>query len=131
MISRVYRALVGLHPREFRSRFESDMLCTFEDAVAERGAASLLIDILVSLGRQWVLHGRLLTICGALAGAAFIAFVGINLQVPVPRRLRHIPVQSAEAFFFISACASLLAIMSTTLVCITWFRLSRQLRKGL
>jgi hypothetical protein len=57
MISRsLYHFLLRLHPAHFRNKFEDQMLWIFDESVASRGAASLLLDALVSLVRQWVLR---------------------------------------------------------------------------
>jgi uncharacterized protein (TIGR03435 family) len=50
---RVYRVIVRLHPAEFRGEFGREMWLDFDDALASRGFASLLVDGMVSLGRQW------------------------------------------------------------------------------
>ncbi len=52
----LYHFILRLHPEQFRNKFEDQMLWIFDESVASRGAASLLIDALVSLVRQWVLR---------------------------------------------------------------------------
>jgi hypothetical protein len=53
MGARLYRGLVGLHPRAFRERFGAEMLCVYDEA--DRGERRhLLTDGIVSLARQWV-----------------------------------------------------------------------------
>ena len=52
----LYQFILRLHPAHFRSKFEDQMLWIFDESVASRGAASLLLDALVSLVRQWVLR---------------------------------------------------------------------------
>jgi hypothetical protein len=52
----LYRFLLRFHPAQFRNKFEDQMLWIFDESVATRGAASLLLDALVSLVRQWVLR---------------------------------------------------------------------------
>jgi hypothetical protein len=55
-IRSLYHFLLRLHPAHFRNKFEDQMLWIFDESVASRGAASLLLDALVSLVRQWVLR---------------------------------------------------------------------------
>jgi hypothetical protein len=52
----LYHFLLRLHPSHFRSKFEDQMFWIFDESVSSRGAASLLLDALVSLVRQWVLR---------------------------------------------------------------------------
>jgi hypothetical protein len=52
----LYYFILRLHPAHFRDKFEDQMLWIFDESVASRGAASLLIDAVVSLVRQWVLR---------------------------------------------------------------------------
>jgi hypothetical protein len=52
----LYHFILRLHPAHFRSKFEDQMLWVYDESVASRGAASLLLDALVSLVRQWVLR---------------------------------------------------------------------------
>jgi hypothetical protein len=52
----LYVWLVGLHPRHFRDRFDEEMIGIYEEHMGKRRRAALLIDVLVSLFRQWVLR---------------------------------------------------------------------------
>jgi uncharacterized protein (TIGR03435 family) len=51
---RLYRLLVRLHPTEFRHDSGRDMELDFEDASAHTRFATLYLDALISLGRQWL-----------------------------------------------------------------------------
>jgi len=52
----LYRFLLRMHPAGFREHYEEQMLWIFDESVESRGTASLLLDALVSLVRQWVLR---------------------------------------------------------------------------
>jgi hypothetical protein len=54
----VYELLLRLHPGQFRKQFQDQMMCTFDDSVESRGSASLILDAVLSLIRQWALHPR-------------------------------------------------------------------------
>jgi hypothetical protein len=49
----IYRAIVRLHPADFRDEFGREMALDFEDAMRDRAFAPLLGDALLSLARQW------------------------------------------------------------------------------
>ena len=51
----IYRAVLLLHPSDFRNEFAPEMALDFEDALSERGFAALLGDALLSLARQWAI----------------------------------------------------------------------------
>jgi len=55
---RFYRWILAAHPRAFRERFESEMLCVFEEALATEGAFRLMMDGLLSLVRQLLFRRR-------------------------------------------------------------------------
>lgn len=47
-----YRWILAAHPRAFRDRFEDEMLCVFDEALAAEGSLRLMIDGVFSLLRQ-------------------------------------------------------------------------------
>ena len=59
MIRGLYRCLIRLHPAGFRLRFQEEMLWIFDEAASAWGAASLFVDVTVSLLRQWLLRSGL------------------------------------------------------------------------
>jgi hypothetical protein len=68
MAARLYRWLVRLHPPAFRQRFGPEMLCVYDEA--DRGERPrLLVDGVVSLGRQWVARSRYWIVGVAALGA--------------------------------------------------------------
>ena len=86
MISFLYRAILAMHPREFRERFAGDMFCTMEDARRERGAAMLLLDAFVSLLRQWIVRTHIWVFAAAFLGALVTIYTGSHVPIPVPNR---------------------------------------------
>jgi uncharacterized protein (TIGR03435 family) len=55
----VYRAIIRLHPADFRTQFGRDMARDYEDALHTHALRTLWRDILLSLARQWT--ARILT----------------------------------------------------------------------
>ncbi len=53
-----YRWILAAHPRAFRERFESEMLCVFDEALAAEGTFRLMMDGLFSLLRQRMFRRR-------------------------------------------------------------------------
>jgi hypothetical protein len=53
-----YRWILAAHPRAFRERFESEMLCVFDDALPSEGALHLMRDAILSLLRQRLFRRR-------------------------------------------------------------------------
>jgi hypothetical protein len=41
-----YRWILATHPRAFRERFENEMLCVFEEALATEGSLRLMMEAL-------------------------------------------------------------------------------------
>jgi hypothetical protein len=50
---RLYRAIVRMHPADFRDEFGREMMLDFEDALHTYGLGRLWRDVLWSLARQW------------------------------------------------------------------------------
>ena len=50
---RLYRAIVRMHPADFRDEFGREMMLDFEDALNTYGLGCLCRDGLWSLARQW------------------------------------------------------------------------------
>jgi uncharacterized protein (TIGR03435 family) len=53
---RLYAAIIRLHPADFRNRFGREMLHDFEDASATHHPATLYLDALLFILRQWASH---------------------------------------------------------------------------
>ena len=54
MTRSIYRALIRLHPADFRARFGGEMMSIFETSSAAR--SRMIADAAVSLARQWLLR---------------------------------------------------------------------------
>ena len=60
MLRHLYCCALRLHPPRFRERFAGEMLSIFDQAKGAQAAFRLLVDCIVSLGRQWVLRPEFL-----------------------------------------------------------------------
>jgi hypothetical protein len=138
----LYRGLVALHPRAFRSHFGPEMELIFDESGCPPG---LLADVAVSLVRQWVLRTKLwifalAAVCGVIPFAlafGIISWAGGSLGFgPVPHRHLHRPPAHAvsqsinEPFIMLTAVIALMFISGTMIFAITWFRYSQQRRRA-
>jgi len=82
MIRGLYRCLVQLHPSAFRSQFGQEMLLIFDEAADSWGTAALLIDINISLARQWLFHPQLWRGVAAIIGGILTLMVGFESFIP-------------------------------------------------
>jgi hypothetical protein len=64
----LYRSLLRLHPAAFRRQFAGEMLWIFDEASVSQGAFVLLLDLLVSVLRQWLLRSGAWKVALALIG---------------------------------------------------------------
>ena len=71
----LYKLLLQLHPSTFRQRFATEMLWVFDRASESGEDHGLLLDGLISLGRQWLLLSEFWTLMTAVlvAGGQFMA----------------------------------------------------------
>jgi hypothetical protein len=76
MIRALYACLLRLHPPAFRRQFASEMLWIFDEARASEGALILLLDLLISAVRQWLIRSGLWKVILALAGATLQLIAG-------------------------------------------------------
>jgi len=123
MTRSLYRGLVWLHPRAFRSEFGDEMLWIFDESSAF-GASSLLTDGVISLLRQWLLRTRVWTLAAATAGGILQVSLGgavmffhgrLNLHratlvtsdVPATEELLHITVWALAAVLAMVAALAL------------------------
>jgi hypothetical protein len=72
----LYAFFIGLHPPAFRREFGPDMLWIFDEARVPEGAFVLLLDLLISLARQWLLRSGAWKLALALIGAAAQVLLG-------------------------------------------------------
>jgi hypothetical protein len=72
-VRQVYRALLELHPFEFRLRYAAEMLWIFDQSPAANRMA-LMLDGAASVFRQWLLRsGLLMFALGLAVNAAIVA----------------------------------------------------------
>src|SRR5580698_746126 len=76
MTRALYASLLRLHPPAFRRQFASEMLWVFDEARLSDGTAILLLDLLISIARQWLVRSGLWKVMLALAGASVQVVVG-------------------------------------------------------
>jgi hypothetical protein len=69
MTRALYIGLLRLHPSPFRRQFADEMLWIFDEAKGSEGAWVLLLDLVVSVSRQWLLRSAVWKAAFALAGA--------------------------------------------------------------
>lgn len=85
MTRALYVFLLRLHPPAFRRQFANEMLWIFDAAHVSDGALVLLLDLLISLARQWIFRSAVWKVALALAGALLqIAAGGVGWLVVNP-----------------------------------------------
>jgi hypothetical protein len=72
----LYAFFLGLHPPAFRREFGREMLWIFDEARMSEGAFVLLLDLLISIARQWLLRSGAWKLALALIGAAAQVLLG-------------------------------------------------------
>ena len=79
MTRALYIGLLRLHPLPFRRQFAEEMLWIFDEAKSSEGAWVLLLDLVMSVSRQWLLRSAVWKAALALAGAVVqISFGGLG-----------------------------------------------------
>jgi hypothetical protein len=87
---RLYYLLLQLHPPGFRYRFATEMLWIFDEISGSGRRSGLLVDGIVSLGRQWLLRSGLWKfVIGAALNAVVVIFSIIGPEIFGPRRAVH------------------------------------------
>lgn len=102
-----YRWILAAHPRAFRERFEDEMLCVFEDALAAEGSFRLLMDGVISLLRQRMFRRgparEVLQAAPAGPNSLFSSFLGE--QYPIPMKMSRLIFGAAISFsLFVMTC---------------------------
>ena len=107
MTRALYMSLLRLHPTAFRRQFAPEMLWIFDEARVSEGAFVLLVDVVVSLVRQWFLRAGLWKVATAVLGAA----LQIAPALWMGSRPRSWPIRAAsgtpiqmEVFVLITMC---------------------------
>ena len=76
MTRAIYRSLLRLHPPSFRREFAAEMLWIFDESLRSEGAAVLLLDVLISVARQWLARSGVWKVALALIGASLQVLAG-------------------------------------------------------
>jgi hypothetical protein len=76
MVNKLYACLLLMHPPAFRRRFAAEMRCVFDQAEPSAGAFALIVDGVVSLGRQWILRSGSWKLALTLVGACLQVTIG-------------------------------------------------------
>ncbi len=96
MTRALYIGLLRLHPLAFRRQFAEEMLWIFDEAKSSEGAWVLLLDLVVSVSRQWLFRSAVWKAALALAGAVIqISLGGLGWIFFNPRF--GMPVQGGAA----------------------------------
>jgi hypothetical protein len=72
----LYVFFLGLHPPAFRREFGREMLWIFDEGRVSEGAFVLLLDLLISMARQWLLRSGAWKLALALIGATAQVLLG-------------------------------------------------------
>jgi pimeloyl-ACP methyl ester carboxylesterase len=103
-----YRWILAAHPRAFRERFENEMLCVFEEALATESSLRLIMDGVISLLRQRLFRRgparEVLQAAPAGPNDLFSSFLGE--QHPIPMKMSRLIFGAAISFnLFVMTCA--------------------------
>jgi hypothetical protein len=107
MTRALYMSLLRLHPSAFRRQFAPEMLWIFDEARISEGALLLLVDVVVSLVRQWFLRAGVWKVATAMLGALLQVAPALWMGSR-PRRWSiqsssQVPIQT-EVFVAITMC---------------------------
>ncbi|MBV9764479.1 MAG: hypothetical protein JOZ48_06495 [Acidobacteriaceae bacterium] len=103
-----YQWILAVHPRAFRERFGSEMLCVFDEALATEGAFRLMTDGALSVLRQRLFRRgparKVLQVTPAGPSNLFSSAVGE--QHPIPMKISHLIFGAAISLnLFVITCA--------------------------
>ena len=136
-----YRGLVLLHPTVFRRQFGAEMEWIFDESGRP---LKLVVDVVISLARQWILRTKLWIFALAALGGVIPFVLGWEIisratgslgVSPVPHRHLARPAvqalsQDATApFLLLTAVIAVMFISGTMIFAITWFRYSQRRRR--
>jgi hypothetical protein len=95
-----YRWILAAHPRAFRERFETEMLCVFEEALATESTFRLMMDGVISLLRQRLFRRlparKVFQAAPAGPNNLFSSFLGE--QHPIPMKMSRLIFGAAISF---------------------------------
>ncbi len=104
---KVYRWILAAHPRAFRERFETEMLCVFDEAFATEGVFHLMTDGMLSVLRQFLFRQAPARnpMQAAIEGPSLFSSV-LSEQQLVPLKISRLMFGAAISFnLFVIICA--------------------------
>jgi hypothetical protein len=137
----IYRSLVLLHPPDFQRHFGQEMELIFEECGRP---PYLLLDIAISLGRQWLRRSGYLWLLLLAAVGGFVPFVlgfaflnlsrnhfGLSYGYRVSQRFAVVSSASqpiTKPLVIMTAVIAVMFISGTVTFAVTWFRYSQRRR---
>jgi len=105
MTRALYRSLLWMHPPSFRREFAGEMLWIFDETATAGNPASLLLDGVGSLLRQWVLRRGAWKVLAAMlaAMAQMLALASLSHRrftpssLPMPRSLDYYDLEFSRS----------------------------------
>jgi hypothetical protein len=129
----LYSSLLRLHPPAFRRQFAPEMLWIFDEARVSQGVSVLLLDVIVSLVRQWFLRAGVWKVATAMVGAALQVgpafWIGPHPRSWPIRPTTGMPIQM-EGFVAITVCMVAFIVFMVVAVVFWSTRVSRSCGAG-
>jgi hypothetical protein len=115
MMRAVYQFIVWMHPPAFRQRFGDEMMSVFDEAAGSH-SFTLMLDGLLSLGRQWLLRTGAWKLLIAVS-AASTQFLGFGftmkgLQRPAKNGQVLTPTMQQVMFFALVLTCGLFIVVA-------------------
>ena len=136
----LYRCAVALHPPAFREQFGEEMELIFDESGRP---ARLLLDVSISLLRQWLLRRQLWIYALAAIGGMIpfaLGFGFLNAELHWFGVQPHLHVHHAKVvavsepvdapFLILTTAIALMFISGTMTFAIAWFRYSQRRRQA-
>jgi len=127
----LYRALLSLHPPDFRREFADEMLWIFDQAAPQGGPGGLILDGFISLLRQWVIRSGTWKVLAGVFGATVQLVIGALIVVPSgPVKSPRLPLPKDLSYYDLEfsrglALLFVVLMLSTTVLCVLSRRLIR------
>ncbi len=103
---RLYCWILSAHPRAFRKRFESEMLCVFDQALATESAFRLIADAVMSLLRQRLFRRAAHNVVRAPVEGPNLFSSVLSAQETIPVKMSRLAFSTAISFnLFVMMCA--------------------------
>ena len=99
---RIYAAMVGLHPSDFRDRFGREMILDFEDGSGSHHVANFYLDALQSVVRQWASHLSPSTLEPLPAQASLLSGQYVSMSQQSPSLFELVRASCMATLLFVS-----------------------------